>query len=103
MREGASGCTAGGPHRRAGSAVAEYVGAVAAVAALMGGLLALRPQAISRRPPVRPLAPFVRLLAEVAPPPARPATAGPSRPRRPGPPRRRPGPLVVPLPTWFGR
>src|SRR5205823_10597944 len=88
----------------AGAGVIEYLGLIAAVAAVVGGLLVLRPQAVSRRPPVRPLAPFVRILSELAPAPLpRAKRPRPARPRRPVPRPPRPGPLVVPLPTWFGR
>jgi len=90
--------------RASGAGVAEYVGLVAAVAAVVGGLLVLRPHTISRTPPVRPLAPFVRILAELASPaPPRPPTAHPARARRPVPRRPAAGPLVVALPRWFGR
>jgi hypothetical protein len=92
------------PAGAAGSGVVEYLGLIAAVGAVVGGLLLVRPQVVSRRPPVRPLAPFVRILAELAPPSVpRPAPPRGPRQRRPVPRRQGPGPLVVPLPTWFGR
>ncbi|MDX6646083.1 MAG: hypothetical protein QOK40_1810 [Miltoncostaeaceae bacterium] len=93
-----------GPVGAAGSAVAEYLGLIAAVAAVVAGLLVLRPHVVSRRPPVRPLAPFVRILGELAPPsPPRAAPRRPAPPGRPAPRRPRPAPLVVPLPTWLSR
>jgi hypothetical protein len=84
-----------------GSATADYLGAVAAVALLVFALLAVREHRPERRPPIDPVAHVGRLLRP--PPVARPRPATPVRPRAPRPRWPRPAPparATVLVPAW---
>ncbi len=86
------------PVWRAGSATADYLGAVAAVGLTMLALVAVREHQPQRRPPLDPVArigAIVRPAPVVRPPRARPARARPPRPQRPA----RPRPTVL-APVW---
>ena len=97
--------------RQEGFAGAEYLAIVTVVGVAMVGLVTLRPQEVSRRPPVDALTPIIRLLEHpaenLAPRKRLPRPGGPltgPRPRRPDPPKpRADDPVVVPLPEWWGR
>jgi hypothetical protein len=84
-----------------GASAVEYLGLVAAVAILMGGLLAVGEHRVRREAPVDPIAVLVRVVTPpAAPPPPRVRRAG-ARPRaarrtRPAPPPR----PVVDVPRW---
>ncbi|HJZ60726.1 MAG TPA: hypothetical protein VKD47_01085 [Miltoncostaeaceae bacterium] len=89
--------------RAEGSVSLEYLGLVAAIAAIVVALAVVRPHSLGARAPVRPVPAIVRLigrpLVELHPPrPSRPRAPRPARPRRPRP-RPDPPPLV-PLPDW---
>ena len=86
------------PGPTAGSATADYLGAVAAVGLTMLALVAVREHQPQRRPPLDPVArigSIVRPAPVVRPPRARPVRPRPSRPRRPPLPR----PTVL-APVW---
>jgi hypothetical protein len=87
---------------RAGSATAEYVGAILTVGLMMLALVALREHRPQRRPPIDPVAHVGALVRPAPVPRVRPAipprVAAPSRPRaprRPPPPR-----AAVLVPGW---
>ena len=82
-----------------GLAAAEYVGLVAVVALVIGGLLVLRPHDAGRRPPVRPLPGIIDLIGAPVRPPTPPRTrTGPVRRPRPRPPRER---HLIDVPRWL--
>lgn len=91
-----------------GYASAEYLTIVAIVGVVMAGLVTLRPREVGPRPPVDAISPIVRLLGHPAEAlkehKPRPPSTGPPRPRRaPRPRPAKPGPVIVPLPEWWGR
>ena len=88
-----------GARTRAGSAAAEYLGAVAAVGLMMLALIAVREHQPHHRPPIDPVA---RIGAIVRPPPViRPPRVRPRGPSVPARPRRPPRPRATVLaPVW---
>lgn len=90
--------------RSAGVASAEYLALVAAVISLFVGLLVLKPQTVSRRPPVDVISPIAKLLAApVTPTTTRSVTPTPRRPRGSVRPRPKPTNPTVMLPEWWSR
>jgi hypothetical protein len=89
------------PGARRGSAVADYLGAVAAVGVMMLALVAVREHQPHRRPPVNPVARIVSVLGlPAAPPRIRISPPAPRRPPVHRPPRAvRPRPTVL-APVW---
>lgn len=85
-----------------GAAGAEYLAATLVVLVMFVGLLVLRDHRASRRAPVNPIPPIIRLLGDPLTAPRAPRIR-PPRPPRPTPrPRTRPPTgITVRLPTWW--
>ena len=88
-----------------GASAAEYLGVLAAVAVLMGGLLVVGEHRVRRQAPVDPVEVLARAVAVPAPPPPPRARRVPGVGERPAPtPRRKrkapPERPVVEVPRW---
>jgi hypothetical protein len=85
--------------------VAEYVGVIAVVGAVMLSLLVVRPYVVKGRDPVGAVPYVVRLLGQQVRQLDPPPRVAPARPRKPV--KRRPRPakplVVVDLPEWWIR
>ena len=88
------------PATACGSAIIDYLGAVAAVGLLMLALVAVREHQPHRRPPLNPVGRIVEVLGPPPPPRVRAVPPVANRPAQPRP-RRAPRPRATVLaPVW---